>query len=179
MALLISNFSFAAAPVTNPIAANSFSDLFQQAMNYFRVIAGTLAVLFIAIGGVMYMVSGANKAVTERAKKTIIFAIVGLVLVTAAPLFLSDIQLVLKGGGGTGTSALLTVTTNILRILLASVGILGIMGLLNGSLILLISSGDEKTIEMGRTNIKYSLLAIALATGSLVLLQAIAGIITG
>jgi len=166
-------------PITNPISAESFSQLFGQMMNYFRTIAGTIAVLFIIIGGVMYMVSGANKTVTERAKKTIIFAIVGLVIVIAAPLFLSDIQLVLKGSGGRGTSALLVVAINVLRVLLASVGIFGIIGLLNGAVILFISSGDEKTIDMGKTAIKYSLIAIALATGSLVLVKAIAGIITG
>lgn len=172
------NAVLAASPITNPIAANSFSELFQRAMNYFRTIAGTVAVLFIVIGGVMYMVSGANKGVTERAKKTIVFAIVGLVIVTAAPLFLSDIQMVLKGGGGSGTSALMKVALNILRVLLAIVGVFGIMGLLNGALIMFISSGDEKTLEMARSSVKYSLIAIALASGSLVLVRTITEIIT-
>ena len=165
--------------ITNPISANSFSELFQQAMNYARTIAGTIAVLFIIIGGVMYMVSGANKGVTEKAKKTLIFAMVGLAIVTAAPLFLSDVLLVLKGSGGSVSSGLMKVALNALRLLLSVVGILGIIALLNGALIMFISSGDEKTIEMGRNAIKWSLIGIALAFGSLVLIRTIMKIITG
>jgi len=163
--------------ITNPISANSFGELFQRAMNYFRTIAGTIAVLFIVIGGVMYMTSGANKAVTDRARKTIVFAIIGLVIVVAAPLFLSDILMVLKGTSG--RSALLAVATNVLRILLASVGVFAIIGLLNGAVIMFIASGDQKTIEMGRTHVKYSLIAIAMSAGSLVILRAFAEMILG
>ncbi|MFA5926182.1 MAG: pilin [Parcubacteria group bacterium] len=157
--------------VINPISANSFSDLFQSAMNYFKTIAGTVAVLFIILGGVMYMASGGNSGMTERAKNTLIYAMVGLVVVVAAPLFLSDILLVLKGSGGGGGSSLLTIVTNVLKVLLACVGIFGILGILNGSVIMFISSGDEKTIEMGRNAVKYSLIAIALSAGSLILVQ--------
>ncbi|MDI6777786.1 MAG: pilin [Patescibacteria group bacterium] len=167
------------AGITNPITANSFSELFQRAMNYFRTIAGTIAVLFIVIGGVMYMVSGANKTVTERAKKTIVFAIVGLVIVTAAPLFLSDIQLILKGGGATGTSALMKVALNVLRLLLSIVGILGIIGLIIGAVWMFTSAGDEDRLTMGKNAAKYAIIGIVLAAGSLVIIKQVMALITG
>jgi hypothetical protein len=181
MFVLFFSFSFRAnaETVVNPISYNSFSALFQGAMNYVKMIAGTVAVLFIILGGVMYMISGGNKGMSERAKNTLIYAITGLVIVVAAPLFLSDMLLILKGGGSSGSSKLMVVALNVLRVLLACIGVFGIMGLLNGAVIMFISSGDEKTIDFGRSSVKYSLIAIALSFGSLILVKTFMGMILG
>lgn len=165
--------------VMNPISANSFGELFQQAMNYFKTIAGAIAVLFIILGGVMYMASGGNTGMAERAKNTLIYAITGLAIVVAAPLFLSDMLLILKGGGSSKSSGLMMVALNVLRLLLACIGVFGIMGLLNGAIIMFISSGDEKTITFGRSSVKYSLMAIALSFGSLILVKTFMEMILG
>ena len=168
-----------AESVVNPISANSFGELFQQAMNYFKTIAGTVAVLFIILGGVMYMISGGNKGMSERAKNTLVYAITGLVIVIAAPLFLSDMLLILKGGGSSNNSGLMMVALNVLRVLLACIGVFGIMGLLNGAVIMFISSGDDNTITMARSSVKYSLIAIAMSFGSLILIKTFMGMILG
>jgi len=165
--------------VVNPISYNSFGDLFQGAMNYFKTIAGAIAVLFIILGGVMYMISGGNTGMAERAKNTLVYAIAGLAIVIAAPLFLSDMLLILKGGGSSNNSGLMMVALNVLRVLLACIGIFGILGLLQGGLIMFISSGDEKTITAARSSVKYSLIAMALAFGSLILVKTFMGMITG
>lgn len=164
-------------PITNPISANSISELFLRIMKYFSSIAGALAVLFIIIGGVMYMVSGGNKSIMDKAKNTLVYAIVGLVIVVAAPLFLSDVLMVLKGGGATGMSALSTVALNVLRILLSIVGILGIIGLLNAAVIMFIASGYEDQMKAARKALSYSLISIAIAGGSLVLIQVVIALI--
>ncbi len=164
--------------IANPISAESFGQLFQQIMNYFRTIAGTVAVIFIIVGGVMYMLSAGSKDMMERAKKTLIYALAGLAIVTAAPLFLSDIQLVLKGSGGGGTSALLTVAMNVLRLLLSIVGILGIIGLIIGAIWMVASAGEESRLEMGKNAIKYAIIGIILAAGALVIIQQVALLIT-
>jgi hypothetical protein len=146
-------------------------------MSYLKTIAGTAAVIFIMLGGVMYMASGGNSGIAERAKNTLIYAMIGLVIVVAAPLFLSDIMIVLNGSGSSGSSGLLTVAKNVLQVLLACIGIFGILGLMNGALIMFISSGDEKTLEMARSSVKYSLIAIAMSAGALVLVKAFADMI--
>jgi hypothetical protein len=166
-----------AETVVNPIIPNSFGELFQRAMNYVKTIAGTVAVLFIILGGVMYMISGGNKGMAERAKNTLIYAITGLVIVVAAPLFLSDMLLILKGGGSSNNSKLMVVALNVLRVLLACIGVFGIMGLLNGAVIMFISSGDDNTITMARSSVKYSLIAIAMSFGSLILIKTFMGMV--
>lgn len=165
--------------ITNPISANSFSQLFQQVMNYFKTIAGTVAVIFIIVGGVMYMLSAGSKDMMERAKKTLVYALAGLAIVTAAPLFLSDIQLVLKGGGGSGSSSLMAVALNVLRLLLSIVGILGIIGLMIGAVWMFTSAGDEDRLTMGKNAVKYSIIGIILAAGALVIIRQVMMLIAG
>ncbi len=165
--------------IENPLPGiNSFSDLFNKVLSYFQSIAGIIAVIFIIVGGVMYMISGGSKEMMEKAKKTLIFAIVGLVIVTAAPLFLQDITLVLKGGGG-GGSKLLTVATNVLRLLLSIVGTLGILGLLNSAVIMLVSTGDDKTLTAAKKAFAHACIGIALAAGSLILVSTMKGLVLG
>lgn len=164
----------------NPLpGVTSFDVLFQRAMNYFTTIAGTIAVIFIVVGGVMYMVSGGNTGMMERAKKTLIFAMVGLAIVIAAPLFLQDIQLILNGGGGSGTSKLLLVAMNVLRLLLSIVGSLAILGILNSAVIMLVSTGHDKTLTAAKRAFAHSLIGFALATGALILISAMRTVVLG
>lgn len=53
-------------------------------LNIVFAIAGLLAVLFIIIGGFQYVVSGGDPAGLKRAKETITYAIVGLVITLLA-----------------------------------------------------------------------------------------------
>jgi len=157
----------------NPLGVDTIEAVLGNIMNYLRGIAGTIAVIFIIVGGIMYMSSGGNKAVMERAKNTLVYAMVGLVVVTAAPLFLSDILSVLKGTAGTQASGLARLATNVLKILLSVVGILGIIGLMNSAVIMFIASGYEEQMKAARKALSYSLISIALAGGSLILLRAV------
>lgn len=179
LAFLCAGVVLAAGSITNPISANSFSQLFQQMMNYFKSIAGTIAVIFIIVGGVMYMLSAGSKDMMERAKKTLVYALAGLAIVTAAPLFLSDVQLILKGGGGSGSSGLMTVALNVLRLLLSIVGILGIIGLMIGAIWMFTSAGDEDRLTMGKNAVKYSIIGIALAAGALVIIRQVIVLVAG
>ncbi len=53
-------------------------------LNIVYAITGLLAVLFIAIGGFKYVTSGGDPQGTAKAKNTIIYACVGLVVVLSA-----------------------------------------------------------------------------------------------
>lgn len=47
-------------------------------------LAGTLALLFLIVGGIMYITAGGNSEQANKAKGTITWAFVGLVVVIAA-----------------------------------------------------------------------------------------------
>jgi len=164
--------------VVNPIIPNSFGELFQQAMRYVQGIAGTVAVVFIIVGGIMYMLSAGSKEMAERAKKTLTYALVGIALVIAAPYFLSDMMLILNGGSG-GGSKLLMVATNVLRLLLSIVGILGIIGMVLGAIWMFTAVGEEERYKQGKQMVIYSILGIAIAAGSLVIVQQVMSLVAG
>lgn len=53
-------------------------------LNTTFIVLGSLCVLFIIIGGIRYIISGGDPSGISRAKDTILYAIVGLVITVAA-----------------------------------------------------------------------------------------------
>lgn len=97
--LLVTVFSIiapASAQITNPAPgvfvdfttstastckANTFACLFTFFIKQILVVVGVLAIFFVIIGGVQYLVSGANEEWAESGKKTLTNAIIGLVII--------------------------------------------------------------------------------------------------
>ncbi len=52
----------------------------QTILQYFFGVVGALAVLFVVIGGFRYIVSAGNPQSAETAKKTIMYAVIGLIV---------------------------------------------------------------------------------------------------
>lgn len=65
-------------------AGNSLQKLFTLVVNIFSVVVGFIAVVMIIFGGVKYITSGGDSGNVSGAKNTIVFAIVGLVIVALA-----------------------------------------------------------------------------------------------
>lgn len=63
----------------NPI--DQVVGLIQKFGGWLLLIAGALAVVFLVIGGIRYLVSAGNSTQAEAAKKTIIYALIGLVVI--------------------------------------------------------------------------------------------------
>ncbi|MDP1846005.1 MAG: TrbC/VirB2 family protein [Candidatus Moranbacteria bacterium] len=167
--------------LSNPLSYDTIEGVLGSIMSYLRGIAGTIAVIFIIIGGVMYMISGGSKEMMERGKKTLLYALGGLAIVIAAPTFYNEIKSVL---GGTGTSAtggttLKQIATNVLNLLLSIVGFLAIISLVIGGITMFGATGDQKKFETGKNIVKYSLIGITIAIGSLALAKQISSLIGG
>jgi glucose uptake protein GlcU len=65
-------------------------------------VAGSLAVLFIIVGGIRYITAYGNEEQTESAKKTLTNAIIGVVIVILAFVIVRVIvNALVFGGGGT------------------------------------------------------------------------------
>lgn len=64
--------------------ANSLQGLITKIINIFSVIVGVIAVIMIIFGGLKYITSGGDSGNVSSAKNTIIFALVGLVIVALA-----------------------------------------------------------------------------------------------
>ena len=65
-------------------ATSQFNSLLTNAVNIFSVIVGVIAVIMIIVGGFRYITSGGDSGKVSAAKSTIIYAIVGLIIVAVA-----------------------------------------------------------------------------------------------
>jgi cytochrome bd-type quinol oxidase subunit 2 len=65
---------------------DSLENLLTNVVKYFSIIVGVIAVIMIIVGGFKYITSGGDSSNDSAAKNTIIYAIVGLVIVALAQL---------------------------------------------------------------------------------------------
>jgi hypothetical protein len=71
----------------------SLNDLLRRGINIFSVIVGVIAVLMIVFAGLRYITSGGDQTKVKSAKDTLLYAIIGLVIVALAQLI---VRFVLK-----------------------------------------------------------------------------------
>ncbi|MDR3559764.1 MAG: pilin [Candidatus Pacebacteria bacterium] len=170
---------------TNPIAFNTVSALLTSVLNNLMGVIATLAVLFIVIGGIMYVMSGGSEAMITRAKKTWTGAAIGLAIALGAPAFINTIKQVLGGSAQSGQSlttstiTLQQIATNTLNLLLSIFGILAIIALVVGGGTYLTAYGDEKRIDTGKRIITYAIIGIVVALAALVIVQQVSMLMGG
>ena len=73
-----------ATPCDNTGAGSSLNNIVRFALNLFSVIVGIIAVVMIVVGGLKYVTSGGDSQRVSGAKDTILFAVVGLIVVALA-----------------------------------------------------------------------------------------------
>ncbi|CAN5399816.1 hypothetical protein BH10PAT3_BH10PAT3_5460 [soil metagenome] len=70
--------------ITDAQAQAKINDIIRTVINLFSLIVGVVSVIMIIIGGLKYITSGGDGGNVSSAKNTIIYAIVGIVIVALA-----------------------------------------------------------------------------------------------
>ncbi len=65
-------------------AEDKLNELVRKGINLLSVIVGVVAVVMIIVGGLRYVTSGGNDSSVTGAKNTILYAIIGLIVVALA-----------------------------------------------------------------------------------------------
>jgi type IV secretory pathway VirB2 component (pilin) len=176
--IILSRIALAAtADFGNPLSFDTIEKVLNNISTYLESIAGVIAVIFIVIGGIMYMLSGGNKDMMERGKKTVIYALAGLAIVVGASTFLTEIKAVIGGGGSSG--GLVQIANRVLSLLLSIVGFLAIIAIVIGAIWMFTGAGDEDRYELGKKTVVYAIIGTAVAVGSLIIAQQVSSLITG
>jgi hypothetical protein len=86
-----SNLQFSTNPTDQCTAAgtdatDAINNIIHTIVNLLSVIVGVVAVIMIIVGGFRYITSGGNDASVTSAKNTILYAIIGLVVVALSQL---------------------------------------------------------------------------------------------
>ncbi len=69
------------------------NDLLKQAITLFSIVVGVISVVMIIVGGLKYITSGGESGNVTGAKNTILYAVIGLIIVAMAQFI---VQFVLK-----------------------------------------------------------------------------------
>ena len=178
---LFVNKSLAASiTFTNPLSYTTVESLLDNVLSSIQKIVVVLALIFLIIGAVMYIVSTGESETVERAKKAITMAIIGLVIAIAAPSILKEIGTAIgwtEVSSSSTTSSALTlseIAVKVLDFLLGIAGVLSIIMTVIGGIMYLTSAGDEERIEKGKDIIKFSVLGVIIVLASLVIVRQIA-----
>ena len=165
----------------NPIGTTGTMTTFFEAIlaGILNIIA-FLGVLFIVIGGVIYLIAAntGNDTLIGTAKKIWTGSLIGLALALAGPSFLKEIQSIVLNGLGMPTDlgsapSLSDIISRTLSFLLSIIGILAIISLVINSIMYLVSIGDATKAEKIKSNIKYSLIGLLTAGSALIILKQI------
>jgi hypothetical protein len=169
----------------NPLGFKTVIEFLNKFLASLRGVVAVIAIIFIVLGGIMYMLSAGSEKMITRAKMCWTGAVVGLAIVLAAPSFLKEIMTILGANVDTGgnvtqsTLTLFQIATNVLNLLLSVLGIIAIISLVVGGGMYLTSYGDEKRIETGKKIIQFSIIGIIIALGAVVIINEISRLIAG
>ncbi|NTW30665.1 MAG: hypothetical protein HGA33_05270 [Candidatus Moranbacteria bacterium] len=167
---------------TNPLKFDTVQGATAVFLNAFQGIIVMLALIFLVLGGIFYITSGGDSKKIESAKGMITAAMIGLAIGVAAPSFLKEIGNILGWGGAevptevSGAKSAIEVAQAVLDFLLSIVGLLAMVMLVIGGLMFFAAAGDEKRAETAKGIVKYSVIGVAVAIVSLIIVRTIAGL---
>ncbi len=155
----------------NPLKYNKVEDVVINILDNLRNVLGVIAVLFVVIGGLMYILSSGDEKRIETAKKIITGALIGLAIILAAPSLLKAIGEALGWKNPpsqvSGATDLATIAKNILKFLLSVSGIVAIIFLVFGGLTYMTSYGSEERSKKGTKIITYAVIGIVVILSAL------------
>jgi len=70
--------------ITDQQAQQKINDLLHTVINFFSLIVGVVSVIMIIYGGLKYITSGGDSGNVSGAKNTIVYALVGIIVVALA-----------------------------------------------------------------------------------------------
>lgn len=81
-------------------SGNSVGALARKIVNFMSILVGVVAVIMIIVGGFKYITSGGDSNKISSAKNTIIYALIGLIIVALSQFI---VQFILKNAGDAAT----------------------------------------------------------------------------
>jgi len=71
-------------PTNGTDATSKINNIVTLIINIFSVVVGIIAVIMIIVGGIKFVLSGGDSSATGNARNTVLYAVVGLVVVALA-----------------------------------------------------------------------------------------------
>ncbi len=182
----ISSTPVQAAPIDysyeNPIQVNSFSGWLSNLLANIQGVVGWIAVILIAIGGLVYITSGGSQGQVTLGKTIITWALVGFALVVAAPSLLKEVYAIAKGdaaiSGITDQRSVLDMLTGILNFILLLIGSLSLISFTLGGFFYVTAAGDYSRQNKAKDIIVYSIIALVVSGSGIIVVKQVFNVLS-
>ena len=144
--------------------------------NLLKVVVGVTLVVII-IAGLLYIFSGGNSQLTERAKKALIGATVGFALVIGAQILINQIGCALHWKEATNCGEGRAVVARMITFLFSILGALGLIGILIGSIYYFTAAGDTHKVELGKKIVVSSIIGTVIAVSAVFIVRQVEKIV--
>ncbi len=146
--------------------------------NLINVVVGVTVVVII-VAGIMYLFSGANIELAEKAKKTLIGAVLGFAIVLGSKFIITEVGCALgwKGATGCGVEAK-SMITRMITFLFSIVGIIALIGIIIGGILHIGSAGDESKAKSAKKILVSSIIGLVIALSAAIVVRQIERILT-
>ena len=168
--------------VPNPLEYDNVNDLASQIRTYLLYIVGGIAIVMIAVAGLMYIIGGStgNDSMVDLGKKGLIGAIAGLVIILGAGMLINEVYFIVTGSEyNFDNLSASQILMRLINFLLAIVGTLFLISMLIGGIWYFAAGGDESKVAVGKKTVRYSLIGLTIAVAAMIVLRQIDRIITG
>lgn len=140
-------------------------------LNAAYVVIGALAVIFIIIGGIRYVLSGGDSSKIAQAKNTILYAIVGLVITVFA---YAITNFIIGTFSATSFSAL---RDNVINTLGFAGAALAVIMIIYGAFRYVTSNGDSGKIAAAKNTILYAVIGLVIVIAAYGIVNFVLGVI--
>lgn len=168
--------------VPNPLEYDNVNDLASQIRTYLLYIVGGIAIVMIAVSGLMYIIGGStgNDSMVDLGKKGIVGAIAGLVIILGAGMLINEVYFIVTGSEyNFDNLSASQILMRLINFLLAIVGTLFLISMLIGGIWYFAAGGDESKVAVGKKTVRYSLIGLTIAVAAMIILRQVDKIITG
>jgi len=163
----------------NPLPHTSLTGLIYGFLTTLQTIIGLLAVIMLAISGIVYITSTGDPARMELAKKIAIYTLSGFAIVVAGPTLLREIKDLASSGAATGSNIIEEATSigdiieNVMLFLLTIFGILAVISFVFSGITYVTSAGDSTKADKAKKMIVYSIIGVVITGSGIILLNQI------
>lgn len=122
-------------------------------------IGGVVALAFIILGGIKYITSSGDINKTQQAKNTILYSLIGLVVVGLSEIIVAFVSDIINGAntdGNIGDSAII-----ILNNVIAVSSVIAVIFIIIGGVGYITSAGDTTKVQKAKSTIKYACIGLA------------------
>ena len=168
--------------VDNPLEYDDVNSLASQIRSYLLMIVGGIAIVFIAISGILYIFAGitGNDNLVGSSKKALLGSVVGLIVILMANILLDEVYFIVLGQQlSFAELSIKDILVRLVNFLLAIVGTLAVITFVIGGIWYLFGGADQDKIQRGKQTVKYGIIGIVVALSGIIIIRQISAIIGG